>query len=163
LNGASTELIFSTYVGDIRGFQVSGLALDPNGEPIFCGSTGDVVFVAKYDLSGIPAVRLDGLANAASQFNVPVSSGEIISVTGSGFGSDARLLFDSWPALILSRTPERLTAVVPYALEGKTVVQSHVESFILALYPLNASPRGCVGHRKGNLISESAPAKLRVS
>ncbi len=49
---------------------------------------------------------------------------------GAGFGTAAntRLLFDQMPATVLSVTATRLTAIVPYALDGKTFTQAQVQS-----------------------------------
>jgi uncharacterized protein (TIGR03437 family) len=140
LDSSASNLLFSTYVGDSRNFQLTGLALDSSGRAIISGSTfpGGFssppafldAFVSQYDMSDIPSVRLDGVRNAASLDGVPVSPGEIISVDGAGFGTaaNAQLLFDQMPATLLSVTPNRLTAVVPYALDGKTFTQAQVQS-----------------------------------
>lgn len=137
---ATGQLLFSTYVGDTQTFGVSGLALDPSGEPIFCGNTNlpagingtfsDLslpieAWVAKYDPSGIPALLLDSLYNLASQLGSPVSPGELIKVHGAGFGSDVQLFFDGLPATMI---PGRSEAIVPYALDGKSYTFAYVES-----------------------------------
>ena len=123
----SGNLLFSTYVGDTDQFQVVGLALDATGKPVFCGNTNNAAYVAKYDTSGISALRLDSVLNLASQLRVPVSPGELVAINGAGFGADMQLYFDSLPATMIpgSKIP---TAIVPYALAGKTVTVAHVES-----------------------------------
>jgi hypothetical protein len=40
--------------------------------------------VAKYDTSGVPALRLDGLGNLASQIPDALSPGELITIKGAG-------------------------------------------------------------------------------
>jgi uncharacterized protein (TIGR03437 family) len=140
LDGSGSNLLFSTYVGDSQDFLLSGLALDSSGHAIISGSTfsgafGEVSsfldgFVSEYDMSNIPSVRLDNVVNAASLQGGAVSVGEIVTVEGAGFGTAAntQLLFDQMPATMLSVTATRLTAIVPYALDGKTFTQAQVQS-----------------------------------
>jgi uncharacterized protein (TIGR03437 family) len=140
LDSSASNLLFSTYVGDSQDFLLNGLVLDSSGRAIVSGSTfsnGTIsqetfvdAFVSKYDMSDIPSVRLDNVVNAGSLQGVPVSPGEIITVEGAGFGTAAntQLLFDQTPALLLSVTANRLTAIVPYALAGTTVTQAQVQS-----------------------------------
>ena len=143
LNSSASSLEFSTYVGDARPFLLSGLALDSGGRAIIVGSTLNTMlrglssqqsfvdaFVSEYDMSNIPSVRLDSVLNAASLEGWPLSPGEIVNVDGAGFGTTAntQLLFDQIPAMLLSVTSNRLTAIVPYALDGKTFTQAQVHS-----------------------------------
>lgn len=140
LDSSASNLLFSTYVGDSQDFLLSGLVVDSSGRAIISGSTfsnGTIsqetfvdAFVSKYDMSDIPNVRLDNVLNAASLQGVPVSPGEIITVEGAGFGTAAntQLLFDQTPATLLSVTANRLSAIVPYALAGKTFTQAQVQS-----------------------------------
>jgi uncharacterized protein (TIGR03437 family) len=125
------SLLFSTYVGDSRAFQVSGLALDPSGSPVFCGNTYLSVpagaWLARYDTSGVPAVRLDALNNLASRLAVAASPGELVAVNGAGFAADAQVFFDDVAATMLpgSNAP---TAIVPYSLAGQDVTLAHLEA-----------------------------------
>ncbi len=139
LDSTASNLLFSTYVGDSRNFQISGLVLDASGRAIISGSTFTVqnpsqsfldAFVSEYDMSDIPSVRLDNVLNAASLQGGPVSPGEIVTIQGAGFPSAAntQLFFDQMPATVLSATATRLTAIVPYALDGKTFTQAQVQS-----------------------------------
>jgi uncharacterized protein (TIGR03437 family) len=140
VDGSASNLLFSTYVGDSRNFILSGLALDSSDRAIISGTTfaGGTnspqmtldAFVSMYDMSDIPSVRLDHQRNAASLEGVPLSPGEIIAVDGVGFGTAAntQLLFDGTPAALLSVTATRLTAVAPYALDGRTYTQAQVQS-----------------------------------
>ncbi|MGC9947790.1 MAG: SBBP repeat-containing protein [Bryobacteraceae bacterium] len=142
---SSANLLYSSYAGDTSFFQVSGLALDPSGKPILCGNTyaGQImmdgaqiypqiglsqnVWVAKYDTSGIPALRLDSLKNLASQFPVAPSPGELVTVSGAGFAAGAQLFFNNVAATMIpgSSAP---TAIVPYALAGQTSAVAQVQS-----------------------------------
>ena len=123
-DNAAANLLFSTYVGDFRNFQMSGLALDSSGRAFVAGSTFTPqnasqvfqdAFVSEYDLSNVPAVRLDNLLNAASLRGGPVSPGEIVTLQGAGFGaaSNTQVLFDETPATLLSATSTSLTAIAP--------------------------------------------------
>lgn len=127
---SSGKLLFSTYVGDADNFRVSGMAIDATGRPLVCGNTNGInydAWIAKYDTSSLPELRLDSLANLASQMAVPVSPGELVGVNGEGFGPDTQLFFDNIPPTIaLSST--KTTAIVPDALAGKTFATVHVES-----------------------------------
>jgi len=140
VDSSVSNLLFSTYVGDSRDFLMTGLALDSSGRAIIAGSTfpnGNIsqqsfqdAFISEYDMSDIPNVRLDNVLNAASLLGFSISPGEIITVEGAGFGTaaDTQLLFDKGPATLLSVTSSRLTAIVPYALDGKTFTQAQVQS-----------------------------------
>jgi uncharacterized protein (TIGR03437 family) len=140
LDGSASNLLFSTYVGDSQGFVLSGLALDSSGRAIIAGSTLSNnsisqssfldAFVSEYDMSDIPNVRLDSLKNAASLEGWPIAPGEIVTIDGAGFGTvdNTQLLFDQMPATLLSVTSNRLTAIAPYALDGKNVTQAQVQS-----------------------------------
>jgi uncharacterized protein (TIGR03437 family) len=141
----SSGLHFSTYVGDASFFQVSGLALDPSGNPVFCGNTytGQIivdgaqiypqtnasqsVWVAKYDTSGIPSLRLDSLRNLGSQLPVTASPGELVTINGAGFAADAQLFFNDVAATMIPDAGAP-TAIVPYALAGQSYAVAHVES-----------------------------------
>jgi uncharacterized protein (TIGR03437 family) len=144
---SSANLLFSTYVGDTSFFQVSGLALDPTGKPVFCGNAyinqtfvdGAEIYyvagvttnpyVAKYDTSGVPAVRLDALNNLASQLPVPVSPGELVAIKGAGFAADAQLFFNDVAATMIAGSGSSAPmAIVPSALSGLASALAHVES-----------------------------------
>jgi uncharacterized protein (TIGR03437 family) len=138
VDSSASNLLFSTYVGDSQDFLLSGLVLDSGGQAIISGSTFSTTnaqqsfldaYVSKYDMS-VPSVRMDNVLNAASLANLPVSPGEIITVEGAGFGTAAntQLLFDQMPATLLSVMPTQLSAIVPYALDGKTATQVQVQS-----------------------------------
>jgi len=139
LDSSASNLLFSTYVGDSQDFVLSGLVLDSSGQAIISGSTFSTTnaqqifldaYVSKYDMSDVPGVRLDNVLNAGSLATVPLSPGEIITVEGAGFGTaeNTQLLFDRTPATVLSVTPTHLSAIVPYALDGKTSTQAQVQS-----------------------------------
>jgi uncharacterized protein (TIGR03437 family) len=141
----SSGVIFSTYVGDTSYFQVSGLALDPSGNPVFCGNTytpymvvngsqiyaqpgaSQNVWVAKYDTSGIPELRLDALRNLGSQLPVAASPGELVTIAGAGLAADAQVFFNDVAATMIPGSGAPM-AIVPYALAGQTFAVVHIES-----------------------------------
>jgi len=141
---SSANLIFSTYVGDTSFFGITGLALDPSRNPVFCGNTytgstslvdgvefypGASVYVAKYDASGVPALRLDSLSNLASQLPVPVSPGELVAIKGAGFAADAQLFLNGVAATMIPDSGSGAPmAIVPSALSGLASALAHVES-----------------------------------
>ncbi len=189
----SGNLLFSTYVGDTHFFQVTGLAVDPTGKPVLCGNTnavqifgndanfysGSMVpinsYFAKYDVSGIPTVRLDGLANLASQLTAPASPGELVSIRGAGFGTYTQLFFDGQPATMVPGAAVP-TAIVSYALAGKGYTVAQVESggqhSNTVLIPVVAAAPGIFTvngtgtgqalafNQDGSPNSESNPAKI---
>jgi len=190
---SSSGLHFSTYVGDNSYFQVSGLALDPSGNPVFCGNTymGQTVingpqiypqtgssrnvWVAKYDTSGIPSLRLDSLKSLASQLPVAASPGELVTVQGGGLAGDAQLFFNDVAATMIpgSGAP---AAIVPYALAGQTYAVARIESggqssntvlvpvapAALGIFTVNGTGTGqaLAFNQDGTPNSQSAPAPV---
>ena len=190
---SSSGLHFSTYVGDSSYFQVSGLALDPSGNPVFCGNTylgqtvingpqiyaqtgsSQNVWVAKYDTSGIPSLRLDSLRSLGSQLPVMASPGELVTVQGGGFAADAQVFFNDVAATMIpgSGAP---TAIVPYALAGQTYAVAHIESggqssntvlvpvapAALGIFTVNGTGTGqaLAFNQDGTPNSQSAPAPV---
>ena len=142
---SSSGLHFSTYVGDSSYFQVSGLALDPSGNPVFCGNTytpqmvvdgpqiyaqpgaSQNVWVAKYDTSGIPELRLDALRNLGSQLPVTASPGELVTIVGAGVAAGAQVFFNDVAATMIPGSGAPM-AIVPYALAGQSYAVVHSES-----------------------------------
>ncbi|MDQ6707316.1 MAG: hypothetical protein M3Z85_15230, partial [Acidobacteriota bacterium] len=129
-----STLLFSTYIGDSRYFDVRSGATDTNGNVFLFGSTlvtgssfclptpcglspGQSDFVNKIALPGTPAIRLDAVVNSASQYAVPLSPGESIDAIGSGFDSNSQLLLNGAALPILARDSGRLTAIVPLELQ----------------------------------------------
>ena len=186
------NLLFSTYVGDNQFFQVIGLAVDPAGKPVLCGNTysgqytyNGVSFVAqigsplepwlaKYDVSAVPSLRLDGLANLASQLTTPLSPGELVVLRGAGFGPGTQLFFDGQPAAAISSGPAPV-ALVPAALAGKAYTVAYAElgsqrSNSVLIPVVTASPgvftstgagtgQALAFNQDGSLNSQTNPAK----
>ncbi|MGI8742772.1 MAG: SBBP repeat-containing protein [Bryobacteraceae bacterium] len=159
--GLST-LLFSTYIGDSRFFDVRGVAPDASGNILLFGFTlvtgssfcvptpcnlsgGTAAFVNKIALSGAPPIRLDAVVNTASRYAVPLSPGESIDAIGSGFDSSTQLLLNGTPLPIQARGVGRLTATVPADLPVPgtalvTVVSSGSRSNSVELPTASASP-----------------------
>ena len=92
-----------------------------------------------------PAVAATGIVNAASGLPGAVAPGEIISVTGTGFGTpqmvsgaftdgqlptqlaETRLLVDGVAAPLLYVGANQLGAIVPYSVNGRPSVTFEVE------------------------------------
>jgi uncharacterized protein (TIGR03437 family) len=92
-----------------------------------------------------PVVAATGIVNAATNLPGPVVPGEIISITGTGFGPAApvtgsfvdgvlgtqlgeiRVLVDGVSAPIVSAGPNQVSAIVPYSVLGRETVAFEVE------------------------------------
>jgi uncharacterized protein (TIGR03437 family) len=94
-----------------------------------------------------PSVVLSSIVNGANLRGGPVAPGEIVALTGTGFGPEAaafggfdnpagtldtavaqtRVLFDSVAATIVSAVAGRVVAIVPYEVAGKPDTQVQVE------------------------------------
>jgi uncharacterized protein (TIGR03437 family) len=93
----------------------------------FGGGTYDAT-VVKIDLAGKPSPWIISLLNAASlRSGTPslypvfdVAPGEIITILGSGFDGQTRVLFDGIPAPIIYAQSDQINAVVPFDLTGPT-------------------------------------------
>lgn len=125
-----SHLLFSTYLGDSRPFYVVGAFPDGHGDLLVAGATQilnsslppdatyfypvpNSVIANKIALTTPPAVQLDSIVNYASRLGVPLSPGEAIAATGSGFGPDAKLLLDGKPLPMISASATRIVSVVP--------------------------------------------------
>lgn len=105
-------------------------------------------FLVKLDLPStavVPSFQPASVVNAASFLSGPVAPGEIVTVFGSGFGpgplttlrltaglvnttlGGTRVLFDGVPAPLIYTVENQLSAVVPYAVAGKSSTQVQVE------------------------------------
>jgi uncharacterized protein (TIGR03437 family) len=105
-------------------------------------------FLVKLELPGaavVPSFQPSSVVNAASFLPGPVAPGEIITLFGTGFGPDplttlqlnsglvdtrlggTRILFDGAPAPLVYAVENQLSAVVPYAVAGKSSTQAQVE------------------------------------
>ena len=105
-------------------------------------------FLAKLDLPSaavVPSFQPTSVVNAASFLPGAVAPGEIVTVFGTGFGpgplttlrltaglvnttlGGTRVLFDGVPAPLIYAVENQLSAVVPYAVAGKSSTQVQVE------------------------------------
>ena len=146
--------------------------------------------------AGRPLIQISqaGVLNAASFVAGPVSAGEIITIFGSGLGPDVgvtlqltsnqqaltqtlagvRVLFDGVPAPLIYVSSTQVSAIVPYAVAGKTTTQMQLEyqgfpSGALALEVAPTSPAlftldasgagpGAILNQNGTVNSATNPA-----
>jgi uncharacterized protein (TIGR03437 family) len=130
--------------------------------------------VNKIALPAAPAVRLDSIVNYASRLGVPLSPGEAIQASGSGFGPDAKLLLNGDPIPLVFANSDRIVAVVPNNLQTSGSVQVTVSNNGNSSNPVNlptaaASPgiysadnsgfgQGYILNTDGTRNSQSNPA-----
>jgi uncharacterized protein (TIGR03437 family) len=132
--------------GNTQVGQATYLNIFPTSNP------NSLVFVAKFEKSpkpvsgSIPRILPDCVVNAASYVGGGVAPGEIVSIFGSAIGppdlaraqltgehalptslADTRILFDGVQAPILFVSDRQSSAVVPYAIAGRTSVSVQVE------------------------------------
>jgi uncharacterized protein (TIGR03437 family) len=119
----------------------AGLAVDGTGAVYIADSTNDRI--RKLTPVQISAA---GIVSAASLLPGPIAPGEILSINGTNIGpanlagfqldasglvtttlADTRVLFNGIPAALLSVQANQVTAVVPYALDGKSSTQLQIE------------------------------------
>ncbi len=128
-----SALLFSSYFGDNENFTVSGVGTGPNGRVVIGGVTGQGngpagrpanLWLNSLALTPPPALRIDAVENAASLLDGPLSAGEVILITGAGFGSDARVLIGDEAIVPVSITPTAMAATVPASVPtGAALVQ----------------------------------------
>lgn len=146
LDSSLSHLLFSTYLGDVRPFAATTAVPDGKGNILVVGSTlasngsyyyadpgssfSDAVtaIANKIAIPPAPAVRLDSVVNFASQLGVPLSPGEAFAAIGTGFGSDAAVLFDGMALPVISWSASRIVAVVPSDEKTSGAVQVTVRS-----------------------------------
>jgi uncharacterized protein (TIGR03437 family) len=137
----------------------------------------------------------NGVVNAAGYTGGAVSAGEIVAIFGSGLGpgtlaglqldsrgyvstslSDTQVLFDGVAAPLIYTWAGQVSAVVPYAVSGKTSTQVQViyqgqNSNVVAMPVTNAVPgmfttdasgvgQGAIVNQNGTLNSASNPAAI---
>ena len=128
LSGDLSTLLFSTYVGDSRNFQVSGVAVADDGRVLFAGDTSNAssffgststlaassdIFVV--DLELVPAAPpvLLGVTNPASQVGTPIAPNQSITVLAAGAAPDATVLLDGQPLQVLQAGAGSIVAQIP--------------------------------------------------
>jgi uncharacterized protein (TIGR03437 family) len=114
--------------------------------------------------AGMPPLQVssDGVVNAASFRGGPIAPGEIVTIFGTGIGparpagaqlatdqksilnmiGSVRILFDGVPAPMLYASATQASAIVPYAVAGKTSSEMRVEyqGFLSGSVPLDVAP-----------------------
>lgn len=147
LDPSLSRLVYSTYLGDTRGFDATVAVPDAHGNVLIAGSVlsnpgttflagdpgysytqGSIIAANKIALPAAPALRLDSVVSAATRLAAPLAPGEAVSALGSGFPSDAQLLFDGAPAATISRSATELVAVVPDGAKSSGPVEVTVSS-----------------------------------
>ncbi len=174
LSGDLSTLLFSSYFGDGDFFHVAGLGIGLNGAISLAGATDHgAVWANSVQPAALPPLRIDAVANAASQLDNPISAGETIAVRGAGFGSDAVLLLNGAAVSPISVEPDMITAAIPSNLaSGPATVQVQsggVVSNQVLLNVATASPglfsmdrsgsgQAYILNKDGSLNSPSNPA-----
>jgi len=127
-----SDLVFSTFAGDTRMFNVRSITPSADGGVLFAGATTGSPYYSPYGSfdqlfpggpacqtfvvkAGVQAVapRIDAVVNAASLLGVPLSPGETFQVLGDGFGTDAALLLNGTAVPLIARSRTSLTAMFP--------------------------------------------------
>jgi len=191
LDSSLSNLLFSTYLGSTP-FAVQDAVPDGNGNLLVAGTTEtsngaylydnpgfsytvpSTVIVNKIALPPAPPVRLDSIVNYASRLGVPLSAGEAIQASGSGFGPDAKLLLNGDPIPLVFANSDRIVAVVPNNLQTSGSAQITVSNNGNSSNPVNmptaaASPgiysadnsgfgQGYILNADGTRNSQSNPA-----
>jgi uncharacterized protein (TIGR03437 family) len=138
-------------------------------------------FVAKVDFTQPALPELSALVNAASLlegnfslsvYNGAVAPGEVVTLFGSGFGTQPTLSFDTVPAPILYASDTQINAVVPYeafeplvmtvASAGETIAVAKLPfvDAVPAIFTIDGSGtgQGAILDQDGTLNSASTPA-----
>lgn len=145
------------------------------------GGGNSDAFAAKVDFAKPPLPVLNSLVNAASLlegnyslsvYNGAVAPGEVVTLFGSGFGTQPRVSFDTIPAPILYASDTQINAVVPFEVFEPLVmtVMSGDETIAVAKLPLvdavpaiftsngSGTVQGAILNQDGTLNSASNPA-----
>jgi uncharacterized protein (TIGR03437 family) len=76
---------------------------------------------------GPPRIAPGGVLNAASYAAGAVAPGELVTLFGTGFCADARVLFDGRAAPVVYAGLTQISAVVPYGVAGASAARVEVE------------------------------------
>jgi uncharacterized protein (TIGR03437 family) len=135
LSADFSSLVFSTFAGDTRQFYIRSVAIAPDGEILFGGSTTQTpyfsndylapldssqAFLVRVETSTAALPRIDSVVSAASRLAMPLSPGGVIEVRGVAFGSDATLLLNGNTLPLISQSSTSLTAAVPTDFSGSS-------------------------------------------
>jgi uncharacterized protein (TIGR03437 family) len=100
---------------DFEAVDESSLMADPNSGRVTGAAT---------------APSIGAVVNAASFLPGAIAPGEILSIFGSGFGSDmseVKVLFGNVAAPVLFASPGQINLVAPYEIAGQTSIRTMVE------------------------------------
>lgn len=178
-----------------------GAGMNATAQGIFVAASGAIQHqtTVNYTVSGSgPIITSNAIVNAASFASGPVAPGEIVTIYGSGIGPDtltglqldssgriattvaqATVTFDGVPAPLLYVSASQLSAIVPYAVAGKSstamqvmysgkssaVVPVAVTGAVPALFTANSSGAGPLAalNQDGSLNSAANPAAAGTS
>ncbi len=149
-------------------------------QPEYGGGDSDA-FVAKVDFTRPPLPAVNSLVNAASLLEgnpsfgvqtVAIAPGEVVTLFGSGFGTQPEVSFDTVPAPILYASDTQINAVVPFEVFDPAVlaVMSGGQTIAIAKLPLVAAVpavftinqsgtgQGAILNQDGSVNSPSNPA-----
>ena len=174
LSGDLSTLLFSSYFGDGDFFYVAGIGIGANGGISLAGATDHgAVWANGIQVSALPPLRIDAVANVASLLDNPISAAETIVVRGAGFGGDAVLLLNGAAISPISVAPNMIAAAVPSNLaSGPATVQvqsggaasnqvlMNVATASPGLFSVDGSGvgQGYILNKDGSLNSPSSPA-----
>ena len=128
LMGDLSTLLFSTYVGDTRNFQVPGVAVGGDGKVFFAGDTSNATtpiagtttpsaaadsFVVDLNMVDSAPPVIQAVVNQASQVGTRIAPNQTIVVTAAGAGSGAVVLLDDQPLPTLTADAGRIVARIP--------------------------------------------------
>ena len=143
LSGDLSTLLFSTYVGDARNFQVSGVAVEDDGSVRFAGDTSNLssyfggtstlatssdAFVAELDPVAPAPPQIRGVLNTASQVGTRIAPNQSITVAADGAGQDAEVLIDDDAVPVLSSAQGQIVASIPVDRSVTAASQVRVRS-----------------------------------
>ena len=118
------------------------VAAGVNGDAVPLSADSGAVVVAG---DGVEVPSIAAVVNAASYAAGSISAGELVMIAGSGLaGMDATLAdtvvrFDGIPATLIYTSPNQVSAVVPYAMDGRTEVSVDVEQGGIRSAPLRVT------------------------
>ena len=192
LAGDGSALLFSSYVDG----AVAAMAIGAGGEAVLAGNTYNAqaatVTASVRGISPVPAPSfgVDCVSSSATGMSGIVAPGELVTIYGSGLGpaqgasaefvngkvgtelGGTGVLFDGIPAPVLYTQADRVQAVVPFELAGKTSAgvqvqyggqatsaeQVAVQNSVPGIFHLGSTNQAAVLNEDGTLNSPTNPA-----
>ena len=74
-------------------------------------------------LASLPMPAVNSISNAGSLLNGPVAPGERVVIEGTSLGLNGSVMFDKYPAPVLTSSITSLTVQVPYEVAAQTMSQ----------------------------------------